>query len=80
MDNSHTLTSPLQFTLLLDHSRPTHWLSSSRHKAAFMSIISFHLNWMHCHWSQPRRTGSCAVKRLSFPWLQPVTARSVQLK
>jgi len=31
-------------------------------------------NWMHCDRSQPRRIGSCAVKRLSSPWLRPMTA------
>jgi len=31
-------------------------------------------------WSQPRRTGSCAVKRPTSPWLRPITAHSVQMK
>jgi len=26
-------------------------------------LTSFRLKWVRCYWSQPRRTGSCAVKR-----------------
>jgi len=40
-------------------------------------LTSFHLN---CDWSQPRRTGSYAVKRPSSPWLRPITAQSVQME
>jgi len=42
------------------------------------------MNSVRCHWSQPWRTGSCAVKRHSLPWLRSGksqrSALSIRLK
>ena len=37
-------------------------------------LTSLHLHRVRCDLSQPRRTGSYAVKRPSSPWLRPVAA------
>jgi len=45
-------------------------------------LISSHLNWVWCNWSEPRWTGSCAAKRpvRCRGRDRPITAHLVQVK
>jgi len=43
-------------------------------------LTSFHMNRVHCDWSQPQRTGSLHNTQLSLLWLWPITMHSVRMK